>query len=62
MKNVLSNKILAWYDNHKRDLPWRRYRGFKDRSYKVLVSEFMLQQTQVKTVIPFFNKIGRAHV
>ncbi|MGI9083603.1 MAG: A/G-specific adenine glycosylase [Candidatus Fonsibacter lacus] len=56
MKNVLSNKILAWYDNHQRDLPWRRYRGFKDRIYKVLVSEFMLQQTQVKTVIPFFNK------
>ena len=56
MKNVLSNKILAWYDNHHRDLPWRKYRGFEDRIYKVLVSEFMLQQTQVKTVIPFFNK------
>lgn len=56
MKNVLSNKILAWYDNHHRDLPWRKYRGFQDRIYKVLVSEFMLQQTQVKTVIPFFNK------
>jgi A/G-specific adenine glycosylase len=56
MKNLLSNKILAWYDNHQRDLPWRRYRGFKDRIYRVLVSEFMLQQTQVKTVIPFFNR------
>ena len=56
MKNLLSNKILAWYDNHQRDLPWRRYRGFKDRIYKVIVSEFMLQQTQVKTVIPFFNR------
>jgi A/G-specific adenine glycosylase len=56
MKNVLSNKILAWYDNHKRDLPWRSYQGFQDRIYKVLVSEFMLQQTQVKTVIPFFKK------
>ena len=60
MKNVLSNKILAWYDNHQRDLPWRRYRSFQDRIYKVLVSEFMLQQTQVKTVIPFFNKFLRA--
>ena len=60
MKNVLSNKILAWYDNHQRDLPWRRYRGFQDRIYKVLVSEFMLQQTQVKTVIPFFNKFLKA--
>ena len=55
MKNVLSNKILAWYDNHKRDLPWRSYQGFQDKIYKVLVSEFMLQQTQVKTVIPFFT-------
>ena len=60
MKNVLSNKILAWYDNHQRDLPWRRYRGFQDRIYKVLVSEFMLQQTQVKTVIPFFNNFLKA--
>lgn len=60
MKNILSNKILAWYDNHQRDLPWRRYRGFKDRIYKVLVSEFMLQQTQVKTVIPFFNRFLKA--
>ena len=56
MKNVLSNKILAWYDNHQRDLPWRKYHGFQDKIYKVLISEFMLQQTQVKTVIPFFNK------
>lgn len=56
MKNVLSNKILAWYDNHQRDLPWRKHRGFQDKIYKVLISEFMLQQTQVKTVIPFFNK------
>ena len=60
MKNVLSNKILAWYDNHKRDLPWRSYQGFQDKIYKVLVSEFMLQQTQVKTVIPFFNKFLKA--
>ncbi len=60
MKNVLSNKILAWYDNHKRDLPWRSYQGFQDRIYKVLVSEFMLQQTQVKTVIPFFKKIYKS--
>jgi A/G-specific adenine glycosylase len=56
MKNLLPNKILAWYDNNKRDLPWRRFKGFKDKSYKVLVSEFMLQQTQVKTVIPYFEK------
>ena len=60
MKNVLSNKILAWYDNHQRDLPWRKYSGLQDRTYKVLVSEFMLQQTQVKIVIPFFNKFLKA--
>lgn len=51
----ISNKILAWYKKYQRDLPWRRYSSKKDRHYKVLLSEFMLQQTQVKTVIPYFN-------
>ena len=51
----ISKKILAWYQKHKRDLPWRVYRSEKDRHYRVLLSEFMLQQTQVKTVIPYFN-------
>ena len=55
MSSSISNKILAWYKKHKRDLPWRSYQNQSDRHYKVLLSEFMLQQTQVKTVIPYFN-------
>jgi len=59
-KNI-SKKILYWYDNNKRFLPWRKKTSKKHREYYTLVSEFMLQQTQVKTVIPYFvnfiNKI-----
>jgi len=51
----LSKKILEWYDNNKRTLPWRiSYNSEKKQYYRIL-SEFMLQQTQVKTVIPYFN-------
>ena len=52
----IPNKILKWYDNNKRSLPWRKKTSTKDREYYTLVSEFMLQQTQVKTVVPFFEK------
>ena len=51
----LSKKILRWYDNNKRDLLWRRPFPKKQKHYYILLSEFMLQQTQVKTVIPYFN-------
>ena len=51
----ISKKILYWYDNNKRILPWRNYNSDKQKKYFTLVSEFMLQQTQVKTVIPFFE-------
>lgn len=45
-------RLAAWFKRHGRDLPWRR-----DTSpYAVLVSEFMLQQTQVATVIPYFER------
>jgi len=54
-KSNISNKILNWYDNNKRKLPWRKKTSTKNREYFTLVSEFMLQQTQVKTVIPFFE-------
>ena len=50
----ISNKILHWYDNNKRILPWRKNVSKKQKQYFTLVSEFMLQQTQVKTVIPYF--------
>ncbi len=52
----ISNKILQWYDNNKRDLPWRKPKSKQQSQYFTLVSEIMLQQTQVKTVIPFFVK------
>jgi A/G-specific adenine glycosylase len=51
----ISKKILLWYDNNKRVLPWRNRTSKKQKHYFTLVSEFMLQQTQVKTVIPYFN-------
>ena len=51
----LPKKILSWYDNNKRTLPWRISRNFKKKQYYRILSEFMLQQTQVKTVIPYFN-------
>jgi A/G-specific adenine glycosylase len=50
----LSKNILSWYDNNKRSLPWRISKNSKNKTYYRLLSEFMLQQTQVKTVIPYF--------
>ena len=52
---MITKKILNWYDNNKRSLPWRARCSAKKKEYFTLVSEFMLQQTQVKTVIPYFN-------
>ena len=48
----LSSRLLNWYRNNKRTLPWR---GSPD-PYAVWVSEIMLQQTRVETVIPYFQK------
>lgn len=45
---LLRNKILSWYRKNKRDLPWRKTKN----SYAILVSEVMLQQTQVLRVLP----------
>ena len=45
-------KLLRWFDRHGRDLPWRRTRD----PYRVLVSEVMLQQTQVARVEPFYYR------
>ena len=52
---MLSKKILSWYDNNKRSLPWRVSQNYRKKQYYRILSEFMLQQTQVKTVIPYFN-------
>ncbi|KAF7234260.1 hypothetical protein EG68_12070 [Paragonimus skrjabini miyazakii] len=51
--------LLNWYDQHKRDLPWRRMLSQSDpniRTYAVWVSEVMLQQTQVKTVAVYYDR------
>ena len=45
-------QLIEWYDTYQRDLPWRTLSSL----YKTVVSEFMLQQTQVKTVLPYFEK------
>ena len=55
LHNNLSKNILAWYDNNQRTLPWRVSKKSKKSLYYRLLSEFMLQQTQVKTVIPYFK-------
>lgn len=49
------SKLLKWFSLNKRDLPWRVEKPKRD-PYKVWVSEIMLQQTQVTTVIPYFKK------
>jgi A/G-specific adenine glycosylase len=59
LKINLSKKILSWYDNNKRNLPWRVSKKSPKKLYYRLLSEFMLQQTQVKTVIPYFNKFTK---
>ena len=55
-EQLITNKILNWYDINKRSLPWRKKTSVKKKEYYTLVSEFMLQQTQVSTVIPYFNR------
>ena len=55
-EKIITKKILKWYDLNKRSLPWRKKVSFNRKQYYTLISEFMLQQTQVTTVIPFFNR------
>lgn len=49
---AVRRKLLAWFDAHRRDLPWRTDRD----PYRVWVSEVMLQQTTVAAVVPFFER------
>jgi A/G-specific adenine glycosylase len=48
--------LLAWYDRHRRKLPWRPPAGERADPYRVWLSEIMLQQTTVKAVGPYFEK------
>ena len=51
-KRNLQKTLLGWFDTEQRDMPWRR----TGDPYPIWVSEIMLQQTQVKTVIPYFER------
>ena len=50
--SLFQNRLLNWYQRNHRDLPWRRTKD----PYKIWVSEVMLQQTQVATVIPYYER------
>lgn len=52
LPNLITERILAWYTHHHRDLPWRKTRN----PYFIWVSEVMLQQTRVDTVIPYYHR------
>ena len=49
-KQRFQRGLLTWYSQHGRDLPWRR----TSDPYRIWLSEIMLQQTQVSTVIPYY--------
>ncbi|PZE19749.1 A/G-specific adenine glycosylase [Paenibacillus xerothermodurans] len=51
-KQYFSTELLGWYRRHRRDLPWRR----SNNPYYIWISEVMLQQTRVETVIPYFER------
>ncbi|MBU2532209.1 MAG: A/G-specific adenine glycosylase [Alphaproteobacteria bacterium] len=52
----VQRNLLRWYDRERRDLPWRYAPGAVADPYRVWLSEIMLQQTTVRTVIPYFEK------
>jgi A/G-specific adenine glycosylase len=54
---TFQRRLLAWYAAHGRDLPWRRTR----HPYRILVSEIMLQQTQVDRVLPKYRQFLRRY-
>lgn len=49
---IIRAELLAWFESNRRDLPWRRTRD----PYRILVSEVMLQQTQVDRVLPYYEQ------
>src|SRR5437762_8089301 len=56
LRQWLRRRLLNWFDVHRRRLPWRRDRN----PYRIWVSEVMLQQTQVATVVPYFERFLQA--
>ena len=57
IRRRFQRRLLSWYGRHRRDLPWRR----TDDPYHILVSEIMLQQTQVDRVIPKYHEFLRRY-
>ena len=55
-KGIFQNNLILWFKKNKRTLPWRDKSSKTNYPYRVMVSEFMLQQTVVKTAVPFFNR------
>jgi A/G-specific adenine glycosylase len=55
-RRELARRLLAWYDRHRRDLPWRAAPGERPDPYRVWISEIMLQQTTVAAVAPRFDR------
>lgn len=56
----LRSALLAWYDQHRRDLPWRSPPGKRSDPYRVWLSEIMLQQTTTAAAGPYFSRfLGR---
>jgi len=51
-KTIFSKKIISWYEENKRDLPWRHTRD----PYKIWLSEIILQQTRVAQGLPYYNR------
>jgi A/G-specific adenine glycosylase len=51
-RRILAARLLAWFEGHARDLPWRQTSDL----YAIWISEIMLQQTQVATVIPYYER------
>jgi A/G-specific adenine glycosylase len=56
----IAPSLLAWYDLHRRVLPWRALPGETPDPYRVWISEIMLQQTVAATVVPYFNRFIQA--
>lgn len=57
---AMRRALLSWYLEHRRDLPWRAEPGAMNDPYAVLVSEAMLQQTQVATVVGYYGRFMAA--
>ena len=57
-KRTWQKKIISWYGSNKRDLPWRKKKN--QNFYRIWISEVMLQQTQLKIVLLYWNKWMKA--